>query len=684
MADIASELQEAREVQAAMSAIMRAISRSSFELNPLLESIIESAMRLCRAKHGAIFRRDGEVYRWAAGRGLEPAYRDLEMHNVIRPGPETVVGRAAMSCKTVQIADAWNDAEYVPKDEARIGQVRAMVGVPLLREGIPIAVIAMARTEAEPFSDNEIALVTTFADQAAIAMENARLLNETRERSEELARERDAAEAANQAKSTFLATMSHEIRTPMNGVLGMMEVLERQGLNEEQRDTVGTMRESAIALLRIIDDVLDFSKIEAGRMELEETAFSLADLVTGAVQTLRPQAAAKRLKIGATIEPASDDALLGDPVRVRQILFNLLGNAVKFTEAGSVQVRAGTRPVGEGRQLVTLVVEDTGIGMDTAELARLFEPFSQADSSTTRRFGGTGLGLSIVRRLAQLMGGDVTARSEPGKGSVFNVTLQLQAAPAAVVEERVGMLTAAARIGGRILVVDDHPVNQQVLLRQLGLLGLEADTASDGIEALALWQPGRYAAVLADVHMPRMDGYGLTERIRALEADGNTPRTPIVAVTANAMRGEEERCLEAGMDGYLVKPVALARLSATLGRWIALAPQGAVSAAPAIDRAALRSWFGGDEAAIRALLEEFVTTARAGVREADAAVGAGDFVAVENAAHRLRGAALSVGARALGEAGERLEAAARDGDAEQCRAGIAVVVSELRRVDADR
>src|SRR5215469_4571632 len=175
MADIASELQEAREVQAAMSAIMRAISRSSFELDPLLESIIESAMRLCRAKHGAVFRRDGEVYRWAAGRGLEPAYRDIEMQNVIRPGPETVVGRAAMSGKTVQIGDAWNDADYVPKDEARIGQVRAMLGVPLLREGTPVAVIAMARTEAEPFSDNEIALVTTFADQAAIAMENARL-----------------------------------------------------------------------------------------------------------------------------------------------------------------------------------------------------------------------------------------------------------------------------------------------------------------------------------------------------------------------------------------------------------------------------------------------------------------------------------------------------------------------------
>jgi len=192
---------------------------------------------------------------------------------------------------------------------------------------------------------------------------------------------------------------------------------------------VATMRETADALLRIIDDVLDFSKIEAGRMELEETAFSLSELVTSTVQTFRPQAAAKHLRVGATIEPASADALIGDPVRVRQILFNLISNAVKFTEQGSVHVRARTAAVGEGRQHVTLMVTDTGIGMNDAERARLFQPFSQADNSTTRRFGGTGLGLSIVRRLAHLMDGDVVAESAPDQGSIFTVTLALRAAP---------------------------------------------------------------------------------------------------------------------------------------------------------------------------------------------------------------------------------------------------------------
>ena len=222
-----------------------------------------------------------------------------------------------------------------------------------------------------------------------------------------------------------------------------------------QCDTLAVIRGSADALLRIIDDVLDFSKIEAGRIELEEIPFSLSDMVTGAVQTFRRQAMAKRLRIGAAVRSGSADTLLGDPVRVRQILFNLLGNAVKFTERGGVRLRAGTAPLGEGRQRVTLTVADTGIGMDEAQCARLFQPFAQADSSTTRRFGGTGLGLSIVRRLAQLMGGDVTVKSTPDRGSEFTVTLILQAASQAILATGAAPVTAArlhagqSRAGGR-------------------------------------------------------------------------------------------------------------------------------------------------------------------------------------------------------------------------------------------
>ena len=404
-------------------------------------------------------------------------------------------------------------------------------------------------------------------------------ITELMQRETELARERDAAEAAraeaeaaNQAKSTFLATMSHEIRTPMNGVLGMLEVLEHQGLNEAQRATLAVMRESAGALLHIIDDILDFSKIEAGRMRLEAAAFSLAELVTGAMQTFRRQAAVKRLSMAMTLDPGATDALLGDPVRVRQILFNLLANAVKFTERGGVELHAGTAPLGEGRQRLTLRVTDTGIGMDEAQLARLFQPFAQGDSSTTRRFGGTGLGLSIVRRLAQLMDGDVSVRSVPGQGSVFSVTLALRAAGEEAPRRAAGGRAEASAVpGGRVLVVDDNAVNREVLLAQLGVFGLAADAAADGSEALGLWQPGRYQAVLADIHMPDMDGYRLTAAIRSREAEQAAARAPIIAVTANAMRGEAERCLAAGMDDYIAKPVTIARLRGVLQRWLPLA-----------------------------------------------------------------------------------------------------------------
>jgi signal transduction histidine kinase/CheY-like chemotaxis protein/HPt (histidine-containing phosphotransfer) domain-containing protein len=517
-------------------------------------------------------------------------------------------------------------------------------------------------------------------------------ITELKQRETELARERDAAEAAraeaeaaNQAKSTFLATMSHEIRTPMNGVLGMLEVLEHQGISDNQRAIVATMRSSASALLRIIDDVLDFSKIEAGRLELEETAFSLAELVSGTVNALRSQAESKGLQLTAELVPGSADALIGDPVRVRQILFNLLGNALKFTQAGSVQVRAATAAFGDGQTRVTLTVADTGIGIDPAERARLFQPFAQADSSTTRRFGGSGLGLSIVQRLAQLMDGDVRVRSQPGKGSLFTVTLRLRAAPdglLAPIPDEPRMLPAFGQAGGCVLVVDDHPVNRQVLVGQLGLLGLTVDTAVDGIEALSLWQPGHYAVVLADVHMPRMDGYTLSAEIRAREAASGAPRTPIVAVTANAMRGEEERCLEAGMDAYLAKPVAITRLSATLGRWIALAPQTAPPVA-AIDRGMLRTWLGDDMATMRSLLDEFLANAQDSAREIEAGLAESDTAVVAAAAHKLKGGALSVGAHALVRVAARLESAARRGDGTACQDMLGPLASELERAAND-
>ncbi|TAJ38663.1 MAG: response regulator [Reyranella sp.] len=498
------------------------------------------------------------------------------------------------------------------------------------------------------------------------------------------------AEAANQAKSTFLATMSHEIRTPMNGVLGMMEVLEAEGVDETQARTVATMRESAQALLRIIDDLLDFSKIEAGALELEEAPFSLTGLVESAIATFRPQAERKGLSLVAAVAPGSTDALMGDPTRVRQILFNLLGNALKFTDRGGAMIRARTEPLGEGGTRVVLSVSDTGIGMNEAQRARLFLPFSQADSSTTRRFGGTGLGLSIVRRLAQLMGGDVSAESSPGAGSTFTVTLTLLAAPAdsplidlPLIDRPAAEAAAtnglAGLAGNRVLVVDDHPINRDVLVRQLRALGVASDSAADGLAGLQAWQSGGYGIVFADIHMPQMDGFEMTAAIRRLETAGGRPHTPIVAVTANALAGEDERCRAAGMDGYLSKPVSLARLRATLQRWL----HGDAGAKPAIDRSVLDPWIADDEAARRDLLRKFSATAIESRRDIEAAMTAGDLPALAAAAHRLKGSALAVGARALGDAAGMLERTAKAGDRAACQDSLGPLAVEVQRAQAE-